>query len=65
VSRAPQQEATDYLLAQLDEVSPAFGAEIVRALAAYHQDERVKAKLKAAVEQNGNAALAAAFRKEW
>jgi HEAT repeat protein len=65
MAMARLDEAADYLTGLLDDVSPATGVEIVRALAAYHKDERVKARLKSAVEQNGNAALTAAFREDW
>lgn len=57
------EEATDFLIDLLQSAATSTAAEIVRALGAYHREERIRERIQAIVENGGNPELRAIFRE--
>lgn len=59
------EEATEFLIGLLHSATTSTGVEIIRVLAAYQKDERIKARLQDALRTIDNRQLSDAFRAEW
>jgi len=58
-------EATDFLLGLVGEASVPTAVEVIKTLAHYHNDERVRAAIKKIVDARNDRQLAAAFQAEF
>jgi hypothetical protein len=54
-------EATDFLIDLLETSATPAAVEVVKVLAAYHREERVRERVKKAIEERGSLELKAAF----
>jgi HEAT repeat protein len=58
-------EATEFLIDLLDSAATPTAVEVVRVLAAYHREDRVRERVMKVVEERGNPELRAALREWW
>ncbi len=59
------QEATNFLLELLQSATTSAAVEIIKVLAAYHHEDRVRGRIQAVVENGGSCELREAFRESW
>jgi hypothetical protein len=58
-------EATDFLVGLLESAAAPTAVEVIRVLAAHHREDRVRERVKKAVEQQGGPEVKQAFREAW
>jgi hypothetical protein len=58
-------EATDFLLDLVESAATTTAVEVVRVLAAYHNEDRVRSRVQKAIDDRGSPELRAAFRDNW
>lgn len=59
------EEATEFLIELLESSATSTAVEVVKVLAAYHREERVRERVKTVVDGRGSPELRAAFADGW
>jgi hypothetical protein len=59
------EEATDFLVGLLQSAATSTAIDIIRVLASYHGEERVRERIGSIVDSGGNPELRKAFRESW